>query len=416
MTLGKKIYTLRTEKGMTQEQLAELLGVSRQSISKYEYDQSTPELEKIKLLADIFEVTPDDLINDTITLPKTASSNTGETEENDSSIQSVIEKLTEQTSALQSQYDHLNKTFKTACIIAVIGILLITILLVITDIYQSSLINAIQDNQNNTTIYTEAPDTESLVDQTFSSYEYGVKEKSYNKTDNTVDYSVVCKPVSYSNDTVISALITFENGEQYQGTLAENNGTFSGTITLPLTADDFDLDLLVDNHGEKQNINADKLLNLLDDLDWKLSVNITPDNTADSKNGMTTLSGEILLQSYEPNDIDMILPYISDIKVVFRMDDSVLYEHALTKEEQEEIQKGYGTFLFYELDVDKEALEQNLVISIEYSNSFIEKKICYGGAINSLWFTDENSSISFDDENDSMEGFYKSIEGEISDK
>ena len=56
MTLGEKIYKLRTKRSMTQEQLAEKIGVSRQSVSKWETDSAIPDIEKLKLLAEIFEV------------------------------------------------------------------------------------------------------------------------------------------------------------------------------------------------------------------------------------------------------------------------------------------------------------------------------------------------------------------------
>lgn len=56
MTLGEKIYKLRTKRSMTQEQLAEKIGVSRQSVSKWETDCAIPDIEKLKLLAEIFEV------------------------------------------------------------------------------------------------------------------------------------------------------------------------------------------------------------------------------------------------------------------------------------------------------------------------------------------------------------------------
>ena len=56
MTLGEKIYKLRTNRSMTQEQLAEKIGVSRQSVSKWETDSAIPDIEKLKLLAEIFEV------------------------------------------------------------------------------------------------------------------------------------------------------------------------------------------------------------------------------------------------------------------------------------------------------------------------------------------------------------------------
>ncbi len=45
MTTGEKISMLRRRKNITQEQLAELLGVSRQSVSRWEMDQAFPETE-----------------------------------------------------------------------------------------------------------------------------------------------------------------------------------------------------------------------------------------------------------------------------------------------------------------------------------------------------------------------------------
>lgn len=61
MNIGEKLYELRTGKNMSQETLAELVGVSRQSVSKWETDQSVPELEKLFRLCDIFDVTLDEL-------------------------------------------------------------------------------------------------------------------------------------------------------------------------------------------------------------------------------------------------------------------------------------------------------------------------------------------------------------------
>ncbi len=64
MTLGEKIYNLRTEKGFSQETLGEKLGVSRQSVSKWETDRSVPELEKIVAISDLFEVSTDYLLKE----------------------------------------------------------------------------------------------------------------------------------------------------------------------------------------------------------------------------------------------------------------------------------------------------------------------------------------------------------------
>ncbi len=62
MNLGETIYKLRTEKNLSQVDLAEMLEVSRQSISKWENNSAVPELEKIVRLSEIFGVSLDELV------------------------------------------------------------------------------------------------------------------------------------------------------------------------------------------------------------------------------------------------------------------------------------------------------------------------------------------------------------------
>ena len=69
MTLGQRIYTLRTQAGMSQEDLAEKTGVSRQSVSKWETDASIPELDKLIQLSKVFDTTLDALVQDAPTEP-----------------------------------------------------------------------------------------------------------------------------------------------------------------------------------------------------------------------------------------------------------------------------------------------------------------------------------------------------------
>ncbi len=66
MTLGEKIYRLRTGRGMSQEAFGEMLGVSRQSVSKWETDQSVPELDKIVAVSNMFGVSTDYLLKETV--------------------------------------------------------------------------------------------------------------------------------------------------------------------------------------------------------------------------------------------------------------------------------------------------------------------------------------------------------------
>lgn len=68
MKLSQKIIELRKANGMTQEELASICNVSRQSISKWEADIALPETEKLLLLGETFRVSMDTLLKDELTL------------------------------------------------------------------------------------------------------------------------------------------------------------------------------------------------------------------------------------------------------------------------------------------------------------------------------------------------------------
>ena len=67
MTFGQKLQTLRKEKGISQEKLADRLGVSRQAVSKWELDATLPETENIIKIRNIFNVSFDYLMDENIT-------------------------------------------------------------------------------------------------------------------------------------------------------------------------------------------------------------------------------------------------------------------------------------------------------------------------------------------------------------
>jgi phosphoglucosamine mutase len=62
MTIGEKIMYLRTQAKISQEQLAERLDVSRQSVSKWELDQAQPQVDKLLQLCDLFSISSDELL------------------------------------------------------------------------------------------------------------------------------------------------------------------------------------------------------------------------------------------------------------------------------------------------------------------------------------------------------------------
>ena len=62
MTIGEQIQNIRIGRGLTQERFAELLNVSRQSVSKWELGQAIPDLEKIIRMSELFEISTDTLL------------------------------------------------------------------------------------------------------------------------------------------------------------------------------------------------------------------------------------------------------------------------------------------------------------------------------------------------------------------
>ena len=62
MNIADRIQNLRKARGISQEELADKIGVSRQAVSKWESEQSTPDIEKIILLSNYFETTTDYLL------------------------------------------------------------------------------------------------------------------------------------------------------------------------------------------------------------------------------------------------------------------------------------------------------------------------------------------------------------------
>lgn len=62
MAFGKNLIALRRGRGLSQEELGEAVGVSRQTVSKWETGQTTPELDKLMTLADLFGLALDELV------------------------------------------------------------------------------------------------------------------------------------------------------------------------------------------------------------------------------------------------------------------------------------------------------------------------------------------------------------------
>ena len=66
MNLGKKIAELRKKNNLSQEELAEKAGVARQTISKWEIGDTTPDINQVKIISKIFNISIDELVDNDI--------------------------------------------------------------------------------------------------------------------------------------------------------------------------------------------------------------------------------------------------------------------------------------------------------------------------------------------------------------
>ena len=65
MSLGERLYELRKNKGLSQEEVAERLNVTRQSVSKWETDESKPDFDKIVPICELYEISTNELLSGT---------------------------------------------------------------------------------------------------------------------------------------------------------------------------------------------------------------------------------------------------------------------------------------------------------------------------------------------------------------
>ncbi|MGM9986090.1 MAG: helix-turn-helix domain-containing protein [Bacillaceae bacterium] len=83
MSFSDKLQTLRKEKGLSQEQLAEILDVSRQAVSKWESGQTYPEIDKLIKISDLFQISLDELLKEKSTPSETLINDESEEDEDE---------------------------------------------------------------------------------------------------------------------------------------------------------------------------------------------------------------------------------------------------------------------------------------------------------------------------------------------
>lgn len=112
MEFSKKLYELRKKNGLSQEEMANKLNVTRQTISKWELGESTPDMEKLIILSDYFNISLDELVLGKV--PKQSENNAKST-----AVQIVDERILTK--------ENKNKMKKGLKIAAIIFVILLTV-------------------------------------------------------------------------------------------------------------------------------------------------------------------------------------------------------------------------------------------------------------------------------------------------
>ena len=227
MTLGHRIQQKRKEKGLSQEKLGEQLNVSRQTVYKWENDQTVPELFNLIAMAEILDVRVGWLINE---------------EENESDLQmkQLLKQMEEtgRTHALQEKQNQKKRKMRIGALSLIMTGITITLLTKI-----NRLENSYQQLQNtlhtqNTVMQNQISSITSSVQQTLDRYNSltlnsDVVVEGYDYVANTVMLSLSARPRTYVSGMKTVFHIDCD-GEMIDVEGAENERTFTGNAEVSL--------------------------------------------------------------------------------------------------------------------------------------------------------------------------------------
>lgn len=249
MSIGKKLLVLRQSKGLSQEELGNILHVSRQTISKYESDLSLPDMKIMLEISKYFQVSITELLG------------LDEDVEDDS-----IKKIYEQTSLVLENLQKENKRriIRDWIIIAVCLVILCLSVMIL-----------IKENKKTVkTVYYSEPYSSNYYDDNKINYgesSYQVALYDFDNMMITTDYRCVLN--KYTNDTQIDLVLTSanQNEEFVYPMVKENDYTFVLKETIPFI-DYKSVQITIKQANESELIKINNSLN--DDSDYLYFSNI----------------------------------------------------------------------------------------------------------------------------------------------
>lgn len=185
MKFNEKLIELRKKEGLSQEELGNKLNVTRQTVSKWELGQTTPEIEKLVEISKMFNISVDELINDS-------------------------EEVVNQNPIIEDQPIKEETTKKNKAIFFIVGALVVVVILIIVKIFSGiSTVNKVKNEAENAQA--------GILERVFSIF-----DKATNIIDESIDS--INQTTEGNNDTKNKITIA-----QFNGTLEIYSGTNMGT-------------------------------------------------------------------------------------------------------------------------------------------------------------------------------------------
>ena len=363
MTLGQRIQKKRKEKGLSQEKLGEQLNVSRQTVYKWENDQTIPELFNLIAMAEILDVRAGWLINE-------------EESESDLQMHQLLKQM-EETGRARSLQEKQNKKKRKIRIAALALIMTGITITLLTKINQ--LENSYQQLQNtlhtqNTVMQNQISSITSSVQQTLDRYNAvtlnsDVVVEGYDYASNMVQLSFQARPRTYVSGMKTVFHIDCD-GEVTDVEGVENDRTFTGNAQVSLLAQRITVTVEFETGEESEIMQLVEYNELIRntfpcyDFIWPLASCISSDGTEFD-------DSECMIHEYDMYvDEEMEIPEIVSMEVYLSEDGKKIAEYTCSKIHGEDDRNPIQNLIYsrpedLKLNPDKEYAE-HLVVTDEY--------------------------------------------------
>ena len=359
MTLGQRIQKKRKEKGLSQEKLGEQLNVSRQTVYKWENDQTIPELFNLIAMAEILDVRAGWLINE-------------EESESDLQMHQLLKQMEEtgRARSLQEKQNKKKRKIRIAALTLIMTGITITLLTKINRLENSyqQLLNTL--HTQNTVMQNQISSNTSSVQQTLDRYNAltlnsDVVVEGYDYASNMVQLSFQARPRTYVSGMKTVFHIDCD-GEVTDVEGVENDRTFTGNAQVSLLAQRITVTVEFETGEESEIMQLVEYNELIRntfpcyDFLWPLTSCISND-------GKKFDDSECMIHEYDTYvDEKMEIPEIVSMEVYLSEDGKKIAEYTCSKIHGEDDRNPIQNLIYsrpedLKLNPDKEYAEHRVV-------------------------------------------------------